>query len=394
MQRSLAGLVVVGAVLSGCGGDDQGGNEDETAGETAGDGDTGDGDSGDGDGDGDDPSGDGDADPSGDGDADPTGDGDTEPGPAGIFVAVGDGGRRASSTDGETWAELIGTGTVDTQAEEGEEDILRAIAVGSEPPVLVAVGGGGTDWTGNAMIMRSTDGTTWDEDLVGGVDGVDGRKLTAVAWLPASDAFVAGGHQAHLLRSSDAGQTWTRVYPEHPSDTTVYGIAGLDDGTVVAVGAHKDAWDAPKVAYVHRSEDGGQSFAAPSFFGDDGDQLIAVASDGQTFVAVGPQQCLRSGDGLDWQPCGLTGSGYGAVSFTRDRFVVTYLDGVSTSQDGENWSVHVESSTGVPAEVVFGNGLYMGVRFYDRGSSPTLGEWSWVSQSGYPLRDIAFLPLE
>ena len=43
---------------------------------------------------------------------------------------------------------------------------------------------------------------------------------------------------------------------------------------------------------------------------------------------------------------------------------------------------------------MFGNGVYVGVRYYDRGSSEALDEWAWVSHGGFPLRDLAFLPLE
>ena len=122
--------------------------------------------------------------------------------------------------------------------------------------------------------------------------------------------------------------------------------------------------------------------------------LSSVASNGELFVAVGPNQCLRSPDGLDWVECGVGGSGYGAVVYTRERFVVTYSDGLSTSADGENWSGHVESATGVPAEVVFGNGVYAGLRYYDRGTSEALDAWAFVNHGSFPLRDLAFLPIE
>ncbi|HVI01769.1 MAG TPA: hypothetical protein VM869_23805 [Enhygromyxa sp.] len=375
------GVLALLGSFAGCGDEPSGEGEGETAGT---EGETGDGDG--------DQTGDGDGDPTGDGDGDDdTGsDTETDPGPQGVFVAVGDGGRRASSTDGLAWDEIVGTGAVDTQAEMGEEDILRAVAVGDG--VIVAVGGGGTDWNGNAMIMRSTDGVSWEEDLLGGTE-LDDRKLTAVGF--ANGVFIAGGHQTHILRSTDAGLSWTRVYPEHHASTTVYGVAGHEGGDVfVLVGMHQEAWDQPKITYVQRSTDGGQTFEAPTWFGVDGDQLNSIASNGELFVAVGSQLCLRSADGAEWEPCGLAGSSFGAVSFTRDRFIVTYLDGVSTSSDGLSWSAHVPSVTGVPGEVAFGNGMYVGVRYYDRGTSEALSEWSFVTHGGFPLRDLAFLPLE
>lgn len=316
-----------------------------------------------------------------------------DPGPMGIFVAVGDGGRRASSTDALSWDELIGSGVVDTQAEMGEEDILRALAVGDG--VVIAVGGGGTDWAGNAMIMRSHDGVSWEEDVVGGIDTLDERKLTAVGY--ADGVFIAAGHQAHILRSVDAGATWTRVSIDHPPDTTGFGVAG-HAGTFAIVGVHQDAWDQPEVAYVQRSLDAGLSFEPPQYFGEDGDWLTAIASNGQRFVAVGPTQCLRSDDAASFADCGLEalplGVSYGGVSLVNGYFVVTYLDGVSTSEDGESWSSHFVSSTGVPNEIAYGNGVYAGVRYYDRGTSEALVDWAFVSHGDFPLRDLAFLPLE
>jgi hypothetical protein len=329
----------------------------------------------------------------GDGDTGPGPGPDTgDPGPMGIFVAVGDGGRRASSSDALSWDEIIGSGVIDTQAEMGEEDILRAVAVGDG--VVIAVGGGGTDWTGNAMIMRSTDGVNWEEDLVGGIAELDERKLDAIGY--ANGVFIAAGHQAHILRSDDAGSTWTRVFAEHPPNTTGFGVAGHAD-TFVIVGVHQDNWDQPKVAYVQRSLDAGLVFEAPMYFGEDGDQLTSVASNGEHFVAVGPKQCLHSSDGATWDDCALedaTLGGFGGVSLANDYFVVSYLDGVSTSEDGESWSAHFVSSTGVPNEILYGNGVYAGVRFYDRGTSEALIDWAFTSHGSFPLRDLAFLSLE
>jgi hypothetical protein len=48
----------------------------------------------------------------------------------------------------------------------------------------------------------------------------------------------------------------------------------------------------------------------------------------------------------------------------------------------------------VPNEILYGNGVYAGVRFYDRGTSEALVDWSFTTHGGFPLRDLAFLPLE
>lgn len=379
--QTFAFVLALPGLALGC--TDAGGGEgDDASDETAGDDETADGDTvGDESGD--------DGPDSTDDTASDTSDTTGDPGPAGVFIGVGDGGRRASSSDASTWDELVGTGTFDTQAESGEEDILRAIAVGDG--VAIAVGGGGSDWNGNAMIMRTTDGVGWDEDLVGGDEVLDARKLTAIGY--ADGVFVAAGYQGHILRSADGGLTWTASVDQHLDRSHAFGVAGHGQ-TFVVVGGHQDAWDAPLVSFVQRSDDGGQSFAAPNTFGSDGDNLTAVAASDGVFVATGPNVCLRSEDGDAWDDCGLDGAEFGRVSFTNDRFVVPYLDGVSTSIDGADWSPHVVSPTGVPPKVVFGNGLYAGIRYYDRGTSQALDAWTFSAHPSFPLRDLAFLALE
>ena len=374
MRASTIIPIALSTCLLACGGDDAAEGQGEGS-ETQGEGGSSDSDS--------------DSDSEGESGPLPTTGGEEDPGPSGIFIAVGDGGRRASSSDALGWEEIIGSGVIDTRAEMGEEDILRAVAVGDG--VAIAVGGGGVDWTGNAMIMRTSNGVDWEEDLVTGVEGVDIRKLSAITY--ADGVFVAGGTQAHLIRSEDGGSSWTRATTDNPGSTTVFGLAG-HGGTFVAVGLHKDAYDAPEVAYVQRSTDAGLSFGAPEYFGEDGDWLGSIASNGERFVAVGPKVCLRSSDGASWEDCGVTASDFDAVSFTNGVFVLTYLDGLRTSEDGEDWSAHFESPTGVPAKVVYGNGVYAGLRFYDRGTSEALVEWAFVTHGGFPLRDLAFLPLD
>ena len=143
----------------------------------------------------------------------------------GTFVAVGDSGRRLTSTDGQAWTNDTGEGSAN----------LTAIAYGNMRFVAVGVGG---------RRVRSIDGgETWDSDVSGGGD------LYAVAY--GNGVFVAVGN-GQTLTSPD-GATWTprsspanlfsitfgagkfvAMGPEHASYTSTNGIDWTthDNGTL------------------------------------------------------------------------------------------------------------------------------------------------------------------
>ena len=102
----------------------------------------------------------------------------------GLFVGVGDRGRRAYSRDGLHWDDVPGVKPLDT---------LIDVAFGNG--VFVGVGLHG--------LRRSTrDGVTWSEP----VRGREGEHLNAIVW--ADDRFVAVAPGATFL--SPDGQAWER----------------------------------------------------------------------------------------------------------------------------------------------------------------------------------------
>jgi hypothetical protein len=115
----------------------------------------------------------------------------------GLFVGVGDRGRRAYSRDGLHWDDVPGVKPLDT---------LIDIAFGNG--VFVGVGLHG--------LRRSTrDGVTWSEPL----RGREGEHLNAIVW--ADDRFVAVAPGATFL--SPDGQTWERLPNTDAPLTFCYG---------------------------------------------------------------------------------------------------------------------------------------------------------------------------
>ena len=116
---------------------------------------------------------------------------------AGLFVGVGDRGRRAVSKDAREWKEAPEVKAIDT---------LVDVAFGNG--VFVGVGLHG-------LRMASTDGVTWTERQT----GEEGEHLNSVVW--AKDKFVAVGSGATYL-SSD-GRKWERQANENAPTVVTYG---------------------------------------------------------------------------------------------------------------------------------------------------------------------------
>jgi hypothetical protein len=116
------------------------------------------------------------------------------------FVAVGDSGKMATSTDGASW-------TLVSNSQFGSNAII-AIAYGSNR--FVAVGDSG-------KMATSTDGTTWTA-VSNSTFGTS--NINAIAY--GNNKFVVGGENGKMATSTD-GVTWTAV--SNNFGTTISAIA-------------------------------------------------------------------------------------------------------------------------------------------------------------------------
>lgn len=318
----------------------------------------------------------------GDGGEDSTSGGVDEP--VGTFVAVGDGGRRLWSSDGEAWQGLVGSGELDVDSETAAKDALRAVAVGDG--YMLAVGGGGTYWAGNAMVMRSTDaGVTWQEDLLINSPDVQQSKLYGVA-ISGQNA-VASGVRGKRIRSGDGGLTWTDVTFED-QNARLLAVAAIGD-TFVVVGWTEDAYDAPKTSAITTSADAGLTWGAVD---ESRPRLDTVVAGNDTFIALGAEVCLRGSDGVNWDDCGLGQAQYIGVSFAGGEFVVVTPAGIATATDGETWTPPVMPPFGAPKLVARGNDRWVGIRWTDRGFAEKIEDWTYASYTTEPLRALVFVP--
>jgi hypothetical protein len=113
------------------------------------------------------------------------------------FVAVGDLGRRAVSTDGKKWKDAPGQKALDT---------LIDVAFGNDTFVGVGLHG---------LRMRSADGLVWTDRQ----KGEEGEHLNSVIWT--GDRFVAIGQGATYF--SKDGAAWTREKNEDAPTVATFG---------------------------------------------------------------------------------------------------------------------------------------------------------------------------
>jgi hypothetical protein len=271
-----------------------------------------------------------------------------------IFVAVGYGGRRMSSVDGQSWQNDI---VVD---ENGGDDNNLFRGVGYANGLFVAVGG-----SSEGQIFTSTDGATWTPQTPGG-SWIGDAVFVGGAW-------VAAGGNGLRQRSGDDAVTWTNEAPYYAGH-----FRGIAAGNGIAVAAGHTYGESPDVGLVSVTTDAGLSWSEPA---TGGPQYGSIAFGAGVFVAAGGDGCQSSSDGVTWSDCGI-GGGLDRVIFTNGEFFIPDGEGYHHSADGSAWS-HVEAPR--KGLQTFGLGLYLATSWPDRiETSNDLQSFTVVNQDTGP----------
>lgn len=206
--------------------------------------------------------------------------------------------------------------------------VARLTPAGSETSVRVAVtaSNGATTYS-DAASLKLIPWTPLSPSPT--IDG-----LRAVRWVDATTA-VAVGEAGTIVRSTDAGITWSAVREAAASMGPVLnGLAVGPASNLLAVGDD---------GLVLRSVDGGQEWVVvrPATVG--GSRLFTVAFTGTHFVAAGAKgTLLRSGDGgSTWQAVSPgTSDDILSLSFRGSLGIALTRDGAvfRTSDGGASWS--------------------------------------------------------
>ncbi len=240
----------------------------------------------------------------------------------GVYVAVGYGGRRMTSKDGQTWE------NVQQWADKGADDWNNLMGLAYGKGKFVCVGGGG--WSKDTQaghILVSTDGKDWKEVAKYPF------RVNPVQFL--GDRFVAGGPSRQLLVSTD-GEKWTegetvKLPPEIPSWAFWFRNGAAGNGLFVFMG---NAGKEQKTWWCVTSKDGQKiehlSLTAPGRRG--------LAFGAGKFVAVEADGLSTSADAQNWQPVtGLPQDELKGILWTGKEFLLTGKAAVYSSADGVSW---------------------------------------------------------
>jgi hypothetical protein len=228
----------------------------------------------------------------------------------GRFVAGGNNGKMAYSSNGTTWTPVSDSKFGATY--------ITTMAYGAGKFVA-----GGY----NGKMAYSSDGVTWTPVSDSTFETTIGYAIASVIY--ADNKFVAADNHGNIAHSTD-GITWTRV------GNTTFGVAGMayGSGKFVAAGGQKAAYSANGVSWTQINS---SALVATN--------VTAITYGGDRFVAVGDSgnKAAYSSDGVTWTPVSdsafPSGNSVFAITYAGGKFVAGGYNGIITySADGVTWS--------------------------------------------------------
>ncbi|MCL2214691.1 MAG: Ig domain-containing protein, partial [Treponema sp.] len=250
------------------------------------------------------------------------------------FVAVGNRGRMAYSSDGVSWT-AVGTTTFNTT-------VISGITYGGGK--FVAVGDSG-------RMAYSSDGVSWTAIPSGTGAGGSTFSDNIVGITYGNGKFVAVGYNGRMAYSTD-GVSWTAVenstFSGPINGITYGGAAGSQRFVAVDNNLERMAYSTDGVSWTAVEN---STFSGP---------ILGItyggASGSQRFVAVGSfGRMAYSSDGVSWTAI-PSGTGQGGSTFSEGIHSITYGNGrfvavgtsgkMAYSADGISWTAVTDSSFG------------------------------------------------
>ena len=293
--------------------------------------------------------------------------------PRGIFVAVGEGGRRMSSPDGRQWENATRWAAGEADADDALHDV--AFGLGR----FIAVGGGAA----RGRILSTRDGQAWRE-----LPAVRGSVGTIVF---GGGRFIAG-HGGELLWSADGEKFVAGEKLDWPGTARALRAAwgdGEGGPRCVLVGELDPGAGQPRESWRASTADGTRYTSH-----DRGTRPARdVAYGAGHWVVVGPDGMIESSiDGQNWQPrTAEAGQDFERVVWTGTRFLVSGGKAAWSSQDGETWA---KVSQPIPGRLAWALEEVLGISFSPGGNihvSTDLAVWRQLPiPPGAPFAAVAF----
>jgi hypothetical protein len=292
---------------------------------------------------------------------------------AGLFVAVGYGGRRVTSRDGVTW-ENDQRWSDETR---DNDDVLFDVAFGAGR--FIAVGGGAT--TGH--ILSTRDGREWRS-----VQDVKGRVAT-IAF--GRGRFVAG-HDAELMFSTDGEkfEAGPRLDWKGSVHARRSACGDTEAGFRFVIIGDVDLWAEKKRVHWRGVTGDGTRWEHTAL---DTPAARDIAYGSGHFVVVGPNGLIESShDGQTWERHDTEpGEDLSRIVWTGTRFLVSGGQAPWTSPDGLRWT---KGARRIPCNVAWAREGFVGLGFSWGGNvhvSRDLIDWKKVTLSPGPsLNAVTF----
>ena len=256
-------------------------------------------------------------------------DSDSKPVPnggAGLFVAVGYGGRRISSRDGIAWEN-------DQQWSEkaaDDDNVLFNVAFGKGK--FVVVGG-----ASNGHILITRNGKEYTEVF---------KPKGRVATVNFGNGMFVAGHGGEYLVSTD-GETWTAGSKFQFNGGLHQRKSAFGNGVFVTIGDADPGWK-NRVAFRSSTPDGVKTAS----FDVNSPPARSIAFGAGRFVVVGPDGLRESStDGKAWEHTEkLPGENLNSVIWTGTQFIAGGDKSAFTSPDGIAWT---QEKKHIPCTMLF-----------------------------------------
>jgi hypothetical protein len=239
----------------------------------------------------------------------------------GLFVAVGYGGFRGWSSDGQTWV-------AERWSDKNQDDDNIIFSLTFRDGIFLCAGGGAA----RGFILRSTDGKRWEQVVK------DRYRITGVLTLPDRFLSVFAGH----FQTSTDGVQWqplaeARVRAADGVGGGFFRRWAVGHGAVVFAGDYDLGGGKPRVGWIGGSKNGETPMTLQKQSADirgldfGNGRFVACAKDGVI---------LTSTDGLAFTPVATVADEYddNSVRFADGAFFLRGRHGVQSSTDGQHWT--------------------------------------------------------
>jgi uncharacterized repeat protein (TIGR02543 family) len=245
------------------------------------------------------------------------------------FVAVGNSGKMAYSTNGTSWT-AIPNGATDGSTSTFDSSNITDIAYGNG--TFIAVGY-------SAKMAYSTNGTSWTKVTADTQFGI--AHIATIAYV--GGKFVAGGTAGKMAYSTNDGVSWNAISSSQSKFGT-YAINGISYGAgkFVAVGGLKMSWSTEGTTSWNEITSDVSTFNSSSTYD--------MAFGNGIFVAGGMSGRMAwSASGTSWNALSAgTGSGTSGFDSTDTIASIAYVGGkfvaggsngkMAQSADGTGWT--------------------------------------------------------